>query len=238
MKITIQTIKNEKVEVEVDPELKIEELKNIYKEKLDVDKKINFIHKGKILKDDQTIKSYNINDGDFIVAMVLKKRKKKEQPQSISSSSISSSNISSSSISSSVSSSMTSDTASSQPAGLLQDIKSEISSIIGPPTDGADREIKSRINMEDFGQFMSILSRNPQFLPLAMQLIRNPNGISVDMPELINDTPDETIQIDGVDEKLEQLGNMGFTDNTINIAVLQQTDGNVEEAINILLSMT
>jgi len=81
IKIIIKDTKNNKYEIQTDPTSTIELLKKTIKEKDDLNNKnLLLIFSGKILKDECTIESYNIADGNEIVK--LYKDIKAEQPKS------------------------------------------------------------------------------------------------------------------------------------------------------------
>jgi len=80
MKITIKTLKNKKYELEIQEDDDIISIKKKIHEtlKLGTPEQQHLIHHGKILKDDQTVKSAGFKEADFVVLMVRKLRKKKK----------------------------------------------------------------------------------------------------------------------------------------------------------------
>merc|ERR1712232_74796 len=82
MQLTIKTLKQEQLSVEVDPSCKISEVKQKINEKYSHDPEAQrLIFAGKILEDSQTVESYNITEKEFLVLMVRKIAAKKPEPK-------------------------------------------------------------------------------------------------------------------------------------------------------------
>merc|ERR1711862_999340 len=82
MQLTIKTLKQEQLSVEVDPSCKISEVKQKINEKYSRDPEAQrLIFAGKILEDSQTVESYNITEKEFLVLMVRKIAAKKPEPK-------------------------------------------------------------------------------------------------------------------------------------------------------------
>lgn len=75
MKINVKTVKGETIGFDVNPDTRIEELKDQINDKLKVDP-INqkLIFKGKHLENPKTMAELNIKDEDCFILMVLKVR--------------------------------------------------------------------------------------------------------------------------------------------------------------------
>eukprot|EP01122_Echinamoeba_exundans_P016993 TRINITY_DN879_c0_g1_i2.p1 TRINITY_DN879_c0_g1~~TRINITY_DN879_c0_g1_i2.p1 ORF type:complete len:349 (+),score=126.14 TRINITY_DN879_c0_g1_i2:141-1187(+) len=68
MKIKIRTMRNENIDIEIEPEQTVDHLKTLVEEKTQQPKAWQkLIYSGKILADENTVGSYNIKEGGFVV---------------------------------------------------------------------------------------------------------------------------------------------------------------------------
>ncbi len=74
MKIVIKTLQNRRYDLEIDPKDTVFDIKYKIEKQLNLGwaQQYKFIHKGRILKDDQTAESANIAPDDYAVVMVRK----------------------------------------------------------------------------------------------------------------------------------------------------------------------
>ena len=87
MKLTLKTLKQENHEVEIDSDnITVFEFKKAAEEKHKIDaNSMKLVFNGTILKDENTLQSYNLKEGNVIILMIskVKVQNKKEEPQVI-----------------------------------------------------------------------------------------------------------------------------------------------------------